>query len=111
MIKETKESLLEKYATKEPTEFLQIDWFTQEDDFQFTAGMITELMSGSDIRLLIKPETKKADVIHALCLMIDWISRDYEGLLNINKDTEDFIKRMRDKYNRNQQNVSDDIPF
>jgi hypothetical protein len=91
----SKVDLLAHYADREPCEFVQIDCWrygkegvvrgvgitdtlgaTDDDGDCLNGGVVTELMSGSDVRILIPPRISSADAIALLRKAIAWIERD-----------------------------------
>lgn len=74
MFKPNKSELIENYSRREPKRFIQIDgWHggkwandgiitTDEQGRSMTGGETFELMLGSDVRVLIDPDTPPAEV-------------------------------------------------
>jgi hypothetical protein len=68
--------LLEKYMSREPKQFLQFDGFTNiEGDCQvrpdengdsFSGSVTTELMHGSDVRVMVIPGTTRDEALRLL---------------------------------------------
>lgn len=83
----TKVGLLAKYLNRPITEFQQYDAFINshrdsvfvpDDDGDCLFGTETsELMHGASVRVLIRPDEKKADVVRSLLKITDWINRDW----------------------------------
>ena len=77
----SKEGLLEHYATREPKSFVQIDgWVsgddaivTDDDGLAMSSGLTTELMNGSTVRLLIKPDSDPTKIVVLLHRAIEEI--------------------------------------
>ena len=93
MKKPTKRELLEKYETREPKLFVQIDAFKTAGDednlmppdgdgFWFQARHTYELMDRVDVRVLISPEADRKDVRGVLKKMMDQIDQDGLQLLD-----------------------------
>ncbi len=89
MKKPTKRELLEKYQTREPTLFVQIDAIKTTadgdnlvqpdgDGFWFQARPTFELLDNVDVRVLISPKTDRKDVRTVLSKLVDRI--DHNGL-------------------------------
>jgi hypothetical protein len=92
MRKPTKEELLERYQTREPKLFVQIDAFNTTGDednlmqpdgdgYWFQARRTYELMDGVDVRILINPGADRKEVMPMLKKMMDKIGRDWSQLL------------------------------
>lgn len=73
-----KRQLLEKYDSRVPTPFLQMDVFNlgigqgdcvmavDDDGHCVMSGTTFELMNGADVRILVKPDTERADIVAML---------------------------------------------
>ena len=91
-MKPTKRELLEKYQTREPTLFVQIDAIKtadgdnlirpDEDGFWFQARQTFELLDPVDVRVLISPRTNPKDVRVVLKKLADRIGHDGLDLLD-----------------------------
>ena len=88
----TKKELIEKYQTREPKLFVQIDAFKtlgnednlmhpDEDGFWFQARPAYELMDGADITVLINPKTDRKDAVLMLGKMAGKMDREWSRLL------------------------------
>ncbi|OGP87443.1 MAG: hypothetical protein A2156_13500 [Deltaproteobacteria bacterium RBG_16_48_10] len=97
MRKPTKKELLEKYRTREPKLFVQVDAFKMTGDednlmqpdgdgFWFQARHTYELMEGVDVRILINPKADRKDIIRMLEKMRDRIDQDWPQLLEEARD-------------------------
>jgi hypothetical protein len=86
----TKKELLDHYSKRTPHAFVQIDGFVcdgwddvikpDKNGHGVMAGSTFELMSGvADVRVLIVPGTKQADIIGLLDRISDWVKR---GVMN-----------------------------
>ncbi len=93
----TKKELIEKYETREPKLFVQIDAFKMagsednlmppdEDGFWLQARPSYELMDGADISLLIDPRTDRKDVVSMLKKMAIKMEEDWSHLLEEARD-------------------------
>ncbi|MBA7637481.1 hypothetical protein ES703_45126 [subsurface metagenome] len=86
----TKKELLEHYGKGKITDFFQYDAFTNpkcfdsvimpsKDGFAYTNTLTSELMyPGWNVRVFIKPGTKKGIAVKALRGIADWI-KSFEG--------------------------------
>ena len=103
MGKPTKKELLEKYQTREPKLFVQIDAFRttgnednlmqpDEDGFWFQARRAYELMDGVDVRILINPKADWKDIMLMLKKMIHKVDHDWPYLLEETKDELDTTR-------------------
>lgn len=85
-----KKSKLLHYCRKEPRNFEQFDVFTgcktnkhdglnwsDKDGDQVISGLTTELISGSTVRVLIKPRTPMKDALRALDKIKEVIEKNY----------------------------------
>lgn len=83
----TKHQLLGKYLNKPVTAFKQYDCFTdtgpdcvfqpdKDGDCLFGGNTTHELMHGTSIRVLIRPNESKKDVVTVLLKIAEWINRD-----------------------------------
>jgi hypothetical protein len=101
MKKPTKRELLEKYQTREPTLFVQIDAFKTAadgdnlmqpdgDGFWLQARHTFELMDSVDVRVLISPKADRKDVRVVLKKLMDRIDQD--GLQLLDGAKEDLEK-------------------
>ena len=82
----TKKELLEHYSEKKPTEFIQFDFFADQEDsflgsdeegFSICRSETTELMNGYyKVRVLVKPDLEGELVIKGLEKLIAWIKKD-----------------------------------
>jgi hypothetical protein len=88
----TKKELIEKYQTREPKLFVQVDAFKtlgnednlmhpDEDGFWFQARPSYELMDGADITVLINPKTDRKDAVLMLEKMAGKMDREWSRLL------------------------------
>jgi hypothetical protein len=93
MKKPSKRELLEKYQTREPKLFVQIDAFKTAGDednlmppdgdgFWFQARHTYELMDRVDVRVLISPEADRKEVRGVLKKLMDQIDQDGLQLLD-----------------------------
>ena len=87
-----KKELIEKYQSKEPKLFVQVDAFKtagnednlmhpDEDGFWFQARPSYELMDGADITVLINPKTDRKDAVLMLEKMAGKMDREWSRLL------------------------------
>ena len=87
-----KKELIEKYQTREPKLFVQVDAFKtagnednlmhpDEDGFWFQARPSYELMDGADITVLINPKTDRKDAVLMLEKMAGKMDREWSRLL------------------------------
>ena len=84
----SKEGLLAHYATREPKPFVQIDgWIggddvivTDDDGLGMTFGFTTELMNGSAVRLLIKPDSDPRKIVGLLQRVIEEVEERPETI-------------------------------
>ncbi len=92
MEKPTQEKLLEKYRSREPKLFVQIDGVQvrdnednlmqpDDDGFWFQARSTYELMDRTDVRILIHPKIDRRDALRMLKKMIDKVEHDWPQLL------------------------------
>ena len=92
MKKPTKKELLDKYESREPKLFVQIDAIRtsgdednlmqpDSDGFWFQARHTYELMDGADVRVLVNPKTDQKEVVLMLKKMVDKIGKDWPRLL------------------------------
>jgi hypothetical protein len=97
MKRPTKRELLDKYQTREPTLFVQIDAMKtmadgdnliqpDEDGFWFQARQTFELLDPIDVRVLISPKTDRRDVRIMLNKLADRIDHDGFDLLDGTKE-------------------------
>ncbi len=75
---------LAHYAEKKPHAFMQYDSFGNHDSDLF-CGETTELMNGSQVRVLISAGVDSSEVIAALKKIRQWIKRDPSSLANFNR--------------------------
>lgn len=81
----SREAILKKYSERPAKEFVQIDTWCQgrwqgdsvincdDDGDSQTSGSTVELMQGSDVRILISPDTDPKDVVRLLRKAADWV--------------------------------------
>ena len=92
MNKPTQKELLEKYQTREPKLFVQIDALKtggnednlmepDGDGFWFQARHTYELMDEVDVRILLNPKADPKEVVSMLKKMMDKIGKDWPQLL------------------------------
>ena len=82
-----KGDLLEHYAGREPTQFVQYDGFAKnqadgifnpdKDGDTLFSGDTWELMGGAGVRLLIDPELGRADILRLLAKISKQIKREW----------------------------------
>ncbi len=93
MKKPTKRELLDKYQTREPTLFIQIDAIKTTadgnnlvqpdgDGFWLQARHTFELLDNVDVRVLISPKTDRKDVRSVLSKLVDRIDHSGFDLLD-----------------------------
>jgi len=78
-----KEALLADYKNKKPNPFIQFDVSCDpqcfdvpgEDGYSLLALVTYELMDGSDVRILVDPETPKDKAIESLKRVAEWIKK------------------------------------
>jgi hypothetical protein len=90
---------LRAYLDRDLTRFIQIDAFNLEDGGLF-AGGTEELMSGSKVRVLIRPDTPRKEVAPLLRKILEWIEQD-ENILSMDYWPHDHMAPTED----------DDFPF
>ena len=97
MKKPTQKELLDKYQTREPKLFVQIDAFKTAGDednlmqpdgdgFWFQARHTYELMDEVDVRILLNPKTDRREVVSMLKKMVDKIGKNWPQLLEGARD-------------------------
>jgi len=84
MVRPTKQELLDRYKSRQPNLFQQIDGYddiedneavqSDEDGHVIFCCDTYELMAGSTVRVLVRPDTPKETVI----ALLDKIRRQYE---------------------------------
>ena len=105
MKKPEKKELLEKYQTREPKLFIQIDAIktTGDEDnlmqpdgegFWFQARHTYELMDGVDVRILISPKADRRDVVSMLKKMMDKMGNEWPQLSEENRDELETTHRI-----------------
>jgi hypothetical protein len=93
-----KDELLAKYATKPVTVFKKYDCFFSSEEYgdkdgdDLWAAITAELMNGADVRVLIKPETKRADAIRALTKIVRLIDKNSESVIENRDECNDVLK-------------------
>jgi hypothetical protein len=79
--------VLEKYAGRPLRTFVQVDGWAGWDNgidpdprtpYPLCGGTTRELMHGSDVRLLIRPDTTRSDVFAILDKMREWLAEEEE---------------------------------
>ncbi|HSB07384.1 MAG TPA: hypothetical protein VLK23_19570 [Thermodesulfobacteriota bacterium] len=99
----TKKELLERYQTREPKLFVEIDAFKttgnednlmqpDEDGLWFQARRAYELMDGVDVRIMIDPKANWKDVMLMLKKMIHKVEHDWPHLLEEVKEELDTTR-------------------
>jgi hypothetical protein len=84
MVRPSKQELLDRYKSRQPNHFQQIDGYDDieenevvqpdEDGHAIFSCETYELMAGSTVRVLVRPDTPKETVI----ALLDKIRRQYE---------------------------------
>ncbi len=82
-----KAELLEKYRQREPQQFYQLDGWLAGDDVMgcdrdghaITGCQTSELMRGSDVRVLVKRGVRTASAVTLLRKILAWVERDGLG--------------------------------
>jgi hypothetical protein len=84
----TTDELLQHYMRRKPKAFIQLDGFDAPGDcysdpetgLGLFQGETYELMAGSNVRILIDPETAREKVLEILHRLLEWVEQD-ENLL------------------------------
>ena len=102
----TKEKLLEQLADerKPANIFIQYDCFLHGDHFpdsdgdEFWGPMVTsELMTGSNVRIFIQPETKPDEVIRLLSKALESFKRNSEDLASAERTVDSWCSYVMDR--------------